>query len=81
MHSGFIEGTHNDMMVVSAENADPEEYMKESADDMSGQKLDTQLAREARQLEMKQISEHMAYTKVPISEAIRVTGTKPLGSC
>ena len=54
--------------------------MEEYVDDMSGQKLYTQLVREARQLDMKKLSEHMVYTKVPISEAIKVTGVKPLGS-
>ena len=34
-NSGFIEGTHNDMMTVSAENAEPEKYMEEYVDDMS----------------------------------------------
>ena len=67
-------------MVVSAQNDEPEEYIEEYVDDMSGQILDTHLVREARQLEMKKFSEHEVYTKVPISEAIHVTGKKPIGS-
>ena len=80
VHSGFIEYDDKDMMVVGAQNDEPEEYIEEYVDDMSGQILDTHLVREARQLEMKKFSEHEVYTKVPISEAIHVTGKKPIGS-
>ena len=66
--------------MVGAENHEAEDYLEEYVDDMSGQMLDTHLVREARQLEMKKFGEHTVYTKVPISEAIRVTGKRPIGS-
>ena len=47
---------------------------------MSGQQLDNQLVREARQLEMNKFNEHMVFTNVPISEAMTVTGKRPIGS-
>ena len=78
VHPGFIKGTHRDMIVVSAENVEPEEYMEEYVDDTSGQLLDTQLVLEARQLEMKKFSEHAVYTKLPIAEANRLVGKKAI---
>ena len=48
---------------------------------MNGAMLDTHLVREAGMLEMKKFDEHKVYTKVPIAEALKVTGKRPIGSC
>jgi len=54
---------------------------EEFYDDMSGKKLDPILVRAARAEEISQgIRKYEVYRKVPISEAIRVTGKKPIGT-
>ena len=49
-------------------------------DDLSGKALDPIRVRAARQEEMGEIAKHAVYTKVPISEAWRVTEKGPIGT-
>ena len=52
-------------MIVSASNHWAGEYQEEYYDDVSGQVLDTQLVRAAREEEMLEFEKHKVYTKVP----------------
>ena len=49
-------------------------------DDLSGRELDPALVRKARAEEIEVLAEHEVYSKVPISECLRVTGKNPIGS-
>ena len=69
-----------DLMVVSHENCDTEEYVEEFMDDTSGQILYTKPVRETRVDEMDQLAEHNVYTKRPISECVRITEKQHIGS-
>ena len=48
-------------------------------DEMSGKELDPDLIKAARAEEMHEFRKHKVYDKVPVQEAIRVTGKKPIG--
>ena len=80
MHSGVLVGSVNEMMLMSVENYETDDYMNEYIDDMSGKPLIPSLVREARGEEMGKFSQHNVYTKVPISECVAVTGKQPIGS-
>ena len=74
VQSGIIAGDHNDMLTVSAENWNGDEYLEEYIVDMSGQHLE-RIVRAARKEEMDKFSEHRAYTKRPIADASRQQAT------
>ena len=59
---------------------DAEEFHEEYVDDVSGQPLSRELVKAARDEEMVEYEQHQVYSKRPISECIRVTGKKPIGS-
>ena len=80
VNSGIVKPTAGDMLNVSQENNEADEYSEEYYDDVSGQPLDRTLVRAARSEEMIEFKQHTVYTKVPISECIRVTGKNPIGS-
>ena len=80
VNTGKIKANSMDMLNVSQENLDPEEYFDEYVDDVSGQPLVRELVQSARKEEMVEFEQHGVYTKVPISECIRVTGKRPIGS-
>ncbi len=46
---------------------------------MSGERLDPQLVRAAREEEMEEFRKCGVYEKVPIEEAIKNTGKQPIG--
>ena len=77
---GKVEVTNDDMLNVSQENVDAEEYLDEYVDDVSGQPLIRELVQSARKEEMVEFEQHGVYTKVPISECIRMSGKGPIGS-
>ena len=79
VNSGIIHGEREDMMMVSAEDAQCSEYLDQYIDDISGRPLVTEMVVEAREAEMEKFSQHKVYTKVPISECIRMTGKQPIG--
>ena len=80
MHSGVLVGSVNEMMLMSVENYETDDYMNEYIDDMSGKPLIPSLVREARGEEKGKFSQHNVYTEVPISECVAVTGKQPIGS-
>ena len=49
-------------------------------DDISGRPLLTDLVAQAREAEMQKFRDHKVYSKVPISDCIRLTGKQPIGS-
>ena len=49
-------------------------------DDLSGNLLDPGMVHKARQEEMGELAKHGVYTKVPIREAVSVTGKMPIGT-
>ena len=55
-------------------NGDEEFY-----DDISGEKLDPELVRRAREEEMEEVRKHGLYEKRTIEECMRMTGKKPIG--
>ena len=59
---------------------DPEEYFDEYVDDVSGQPLIRELVQSASKENMEEFAQHDVFTKVPISECIRMTGKGPIGS-
>ena len=48
-------------------------------DDKSGKELDPGMIKDARCEEMEEFKKHRVYDKVPLQEALRVTGKKPIG--
>ena len=74
VQSGIIAGNLNDMLTVSEENWNGNEYLEEYIDDMSGQHLGRDLVRADRKEEMDKLSEHKVYTKRPIVECVKATG-------
>ena len=48
-------------------------------DDISGQELNLEWVKKAREEYMKEFKKHGVYTKVPIEECLRETGNKPIG--
>ena len=46
-------------------------------DDMSGEPLDSEMVRKARQEEMEEFRKHQVYVKVPIQECIDKTERNP----
>lgn len=55
-------------------------YQSEYYDDMSGEKLSTEGVGKARAEEMKAVSKHSLYTKVPTKECWGKTGKGPIGT-
>lgn len=53
---------------------------EEFGDDLSGEPLKPDLVRQARTEEMVEVRKHTLYTKVPVEEAMRVTGKRPIGT-
>merc|ERR1712026_517968 len=49
-------------------------------DDLSGERLNPELVKCARQEEMQEVKKHQVYTKVPISECWKATGKGPIGT-
>ena len=49
-------------------------------DEVSGDKLDEQGVRKAREEEMEEIYKHQVYNKVPTEECWQVTGRDPIGT-
>ena len=80
VNSGKIEANSRDMLNVSQESFDPEEYHDEFVDDVSCQPLIRELVQAAGKEEMIEFDQHGVYTKAPISECIRMTGKHPIGS-
>ena len=70
VNSGIVKPMAGDMLNVSQETHEPEEYSEEYDDDVSGQPLDRNLVRAARSEEMVEFKQHTVYIKVPISECI-----------
>lgn len=62
-----------DMLNVSEESNESNEYSEECYDDRSGQHRDRNLVKAARNEEVVEFKQNTIYTKVPISECIRVT--------
>ena len=60
---------HKDFLNVDGEEADVIEYEGHFIDDMSGQKLKTELVIQARKEEIAMQSQYEAYGKVPNEEA------------
>ena len=58
MHSGVLVGSVNEMMLMSVDNYETDDYMNEYIDDMSGKPLIPSLVREARGEEMGKFSQH-----------------------
>ena len=52
--------------------------MEQFWDDMSGEELNPQFVRTARQDEMKEFRDHHVYVKVSLEECFQNTGTKPI---
>ena len=61
---------------MSAKKKDVEEYLDEVVKDVSGQPVIRELVQSARKEAMVEFEEHGVYTKVPISECIRMTGER-----
>ena len=80
VHSGLIKGGHADMLMIDPDEENCNEYLDQYVDDITGRPSITELVVEARDAEMKQFRQHKVYTKVPISECIRMTGKQPIGS-
>ena len=55
------------------------EIIEQYWDDMSGELLDTQLVKMARNEEMIEVRKHKLYDKVPIQECWEMTGKAPIG--
>ena len=68
-----------DVLITSSTVHDVVEFEGHVIDDMSGKVLNHDLVIAAMKQEMQTNFEHKAYGKVPISEAIRVTGKQPIG--
>ena len=69
--------------ICSIEDAGIEEYEEEFRqywDDISGKELDPAGVKKAREEEMEEFRKHGVYVKVPIEEAVKKTGKKPIGS-
>ena len=79
VHSGIISGNDEDMLMVSAEDADSTEYPDEYADDVTGKPLIREPGVQERQDELHKFSQHNVYTKRPISECVRINGKQPIG--
>ena len=79
VHSGIIIGTVTDMILVSAEDNQVNEYVDEYVDDMSGKPLIPSLGKTARGEEMAKFRQHDVYTKVPMSECVAMTGKQRIG--
>ena len=54
-------------------------YEKEYYDNLSGERLDSELVRKARAEEMKEFAKYGVYKKVPISDCYAQTGKEPIG--
>ena len=55
------------------------EWIGEVWDDISGQRLDPQLVRQARREELAEIRKHKVYKKVPWAQCVERTGKPPIG--
>ena len=80
VHSGVIHGEDDEMLMVSAEDAQCDDYLEQYVDDISGRPLVRELVVEAREAEMVKFKQHQVYSKVPISECVRMTGKQPIVS-
>ena len=80
VHSGIIKGKDEDMLMVNADDHNCDDYLDQYVDDISGRPLIRELVQEARAAEMSKFREHNVYSKVPIAEAVRMTGKQPIGS-
>ena len=80
IHSGIISPSINEISLCSVEDKQCLDDATEYVDDMSGKPLKTDLVQIARAEEMAKFGQHEVYTKVPISECVKVTGKQPIGS-
>ena len=78
-HNGILTMVYQDLLNVDGEEAYVLDYDGYFIDDMSGQKIHTELVIQTRKQEMAKHSKHEAFDKVPIEEAWRVSGRAPIG--
>lgn len=78
-NNGLLAMVYQDVLITSSEDDDIVEFEGHFIDDMSGKVLNRELVIAARKEEMQTYFDHKAYDKVPISEAMRVTGKQPIG--
>ncbi len=55
------------------------EMMGDIWDDISGQRLDPSLVKEARSEELFEFGKHRVYVKVPLEQCLERTGKQPIG--
>ena len=79
VHSGIINGNDEDMLMVSAEDANSTEYLDECVDDVTEKPLIRELIMKARKDEMNKFSLHNVYAKRHRPERVHKTGEPPIG--
>ena len=81
MIKSFIGALHESGRVsINAVGSTSPEVNQQLWDDLSGQELDQEGVKRARQEEMKEFAKHEVYQKVPIKECWDSTGKGPIGT-